>query len=122
MVSNARGSGGLTAYLSPFAAFALSVGCSVGWGAFVMPGTIFLPGAGPLGTLLGIALGVAADVEALVRAIRANPKLADMPVYAVTADVEIQKTYKSMGFTGIFLKPVTIEMLKSAAPFAGRGK
>ena len=60
--------------------------------------------------------------EALVRAIRANPKLADMPVYAVTADVEIQKTYKSMGFTGIFLKPVTIEMLKSAAPFAGRGK
>ena len=60
--------------------------------------------------------------EALVRAIRANPKLADMPVYAVTADVEIQKSYKSMGFTGIFLKPVTIEMLKSAAPFAGRGK
>lgn len=59
MVSNARGSGGLTAYLSPFAAFALSVGCSVGWGAFVMPGTIFLPGAGPLGTLLGIALGAA---------------------------------------------------------------
>ena len=32
-----------------------------------MPGTIFLPGAGPLGTLLGIALGVAADVEALAR-------------------------------------------------------
>lgn len=179
MVSNARGSGGLTAYLSPFAAFALSVGCSVGWGAFVMPGTIFLPGAGPLGTLLGIALGAALMLgigmnyhylmqrypdagttfsvriphvkvaggfsqvmapaprvdlvltdmwmpkmngEALVRAIRANPKLADMPVYAVTADIEIQKTYKSMGFTGIFIKPVTIEMLKSAAPFADRRK
>ena len=73
-------------------------------------------------TRAGSMDGVAADVEALVRAIRANPKLADMPVYAVTADVEIQKTYKSMGFTGIFLKPVTIEMLKNAAPFAGRGK
>ena len=60
--------------------------------------------------------------EGLVRAIRGNPSLADMPVYAVTADVEIQKTHKSMGFTGIFLKPVTIEVLKNAAPFANLEK
>ena len=44
-------------YLSPLGAFALSFGCSVGWGAFVMPGTTFLPIAGPLGSAIGIAIG-----------------------------------------------------------------
>ncbi len=43
--------------LSPLGAWALAFGCSVGWGAFVMPGTTFLPIAGPLGTLLGIGIG-----------------------------------------------------------------
>ena len=47
----------LTKYLSPLGVWALSFGCSVGWGAFVMPGTTFLPIAGPLGTALGIAVG-----------------------------------------------------------------
>lgn len=37
--------------------WALAFGCSVGWGAFVMPGTTFLPAAGPLGTALGIIIG-----------------------------------------------------------------
>ncbi len=53
-------SSGLTPYLSPLAVWALSFGCSVGWGAFVMPGTTFLPIAGPLGTVIGIALGAIA--------------------------------------------------------------
>ncbi len=44
-------------YLSPMGAWALSFGCSVGWGAFVMPGTTFLPIAGPLGTTIGIIIG-----------------------------------------------------------------
>ncbi|MBR4189660.1 MAG: APC family permease [Kiritimatiellae bacterium] len=44
-------------YLSPAAAWALAFGSAVGWGAFVMPGTTFLPVAGPLGTLLGIVVG-----------------------------------------------------------------
>ena len=48
---------GLTPYLSPLSAWALSFGCAVGWGAFVMPGTTFLPIAGPLGTLIGLGLG-----------------------------------------------------------------
>ena len=43
--------------LSPLAVWPLSFGCSVGWGAFVMPGTTFLPIAGPLGTVIGIAAG-----------------------------------------------------------------
>ena len=47
-------------YLSPLSAWAMSFGCAVGWGAFVMPGTTFLPVAGPLGTLIGLAVGAAA--------------------------------------------------------------
>ena len=43
--------------LFPIAVWALSFGCSVGWGAFVMPGTTFLPIGGPLGTVIGIAIG-----------------------------------------------------------------
>ncbi len=48
---------GLSHYLSPIAVWALSFGCAVGWGAFVMPGTTFLPIAGPLGTVLGLFIG-----------------------------------------------------------------
>ena len=51
------GSGALSKYLSPIQAWALSFGCAVGWGAFVMPGTAFLPVAGPLGTLIGLVVG-----------------------------------------------------------------
>lgn len=47
----------LNKYLSPLGVWALSFGCSVGWGAFVMPGTTFLPIAGPIGSALGIAVG-----------------------------------------------------------------
>ena len=45
--------------LSPLAVWALAFGCSVGWGSFVMPGTTFLPIAGPVGTAVGIAVGAA---------------------------------------------------------------
>ena len=47
----------LKPYLSPLNVWALSFGCAVGWGAFVMPGTTFLPIAGPLGTMLGMTIG-----------------------------------------------------------------
>ena len=47
----------LERYLSPLHVWALSFGCAVGWGAFVMPGTTFLPLAGPLGTTLGLIIG-----------------------------------------------------------------
>ena len=46
-------------HLSLFAAWAVSFGTAVGWGAFVMPGTTFLPLAGPLGTILGVVAGAA---------------------------------------------------------------
>ena len=51
MTDNTRGK------ISPLAAWALAFGCAVGWGSFVMPGTIFLPSAGPLGTVLGVIVG-----------------------------------------------------------------
>ena len=44
-------------YLSSLGAFALSFGCAVGWGAFMMPGSTFLPIGGPLGTIIGIGVG-----------------------------------------------------------------
>ena len=47
----------LSQYLSPLNVWALAFGCSVGWGAFVMPATTFLPNAGPLGTIIGIFFG-----------------------------------------------------------------
>ena len=43
--------------ISPLTAWALAFGCAVGWGSFVMPGTTFLPKAGPLGTVLGVFIG-----------------------------------------------------------------
>ena len=48
---------GLQRYLSPLGAWALAFGCAVGWGAFVMPGNLFLPEAGPLGTILAMLIG-----------------------------------------------------------------
>lgn len=43
--------------LSPLAVWALSFGGIIGWGAFIMPGTMFLPNAGPLGTVIAMFLG-----------------------------------------------------------------
>ncbi len=51
--------------------------------------------------------------EELVRKIRRIPKLARLRVYAVTADVEVQKDCKGMGFNGVLLKPLTLEKLKT---------
>jgi signal transduction histidine kinase/CheY-like chemotaxis protein len=47
----------------------------------------------------------------LVSNIRADKHFAGLPVYAVTADVEEQKAFAERGFTGILLKPLTIDKL-----------
>ncbi|MBP5543338.1 MAG: amino acid permease [Kiritimatiellae bacterium] len=39
------------------AAWALAFGCAIGWDAFVLPWTTFLPKAGPVGTILGLIVG-----------------------------------------------------------------
>ena len=46
-------------YLSPLDVWAISFGCTVGWRAFIIPGSTFLPAAGPFGTLIGMAIGAA---------------------------------------------------------------
>ena len=56
-LNNRQLNNGTTKLLSPIAVWALAFGCTVGWGSFVMPGTTFLPTAGPLGTVLGLAIG-----------------------------------------------------------------
>ena len=51
------------------------------------------------------------DGGKLVAKIRADKRFAGLPVYAVTADVEEQKTFAERGFTGVLLKPLTIDKL-----------
>ncbi len=46
-------------YYSPTDVWAIAFGCIVGWGAFVMPGTTFLPVAGPLGTVFALVISIA---------------------------------------------------------------
>lgn len=52
-----RESAGLKRYLNSFETLALAIGCSIGWGAFILPGSTFLPFSGYLGTVIGILLG-----------------------------------------------------------------
>lgn len=43
--------------LSPINVWALALGSIIGWGAFVMPGNLFLPTAGPMGTAIAMIIG-----------------------------------------------------------------
>lgn len=45
-------------YLSPLDVWAIAFGCTIGWGAFMMPGSTFLPVAGPFGTAIAMAISV----------------------------------------------------------------
>ena len=53
------------------------------------------------------------DGRALVHAVRADAKLAGLPVYLVTADVEARSQAESDGFTGVLLKPITLDGLRA---------
>ena len=50
--------------LSSINVCSLALGCIIGWGAFVMPGEIFLGKAGPGGT--AIAIGIAALIMIII--------------------------------------------------------
>ena len=56
----------LDKYLSESDVFAMSIGVMVGWGAFVMPGTTFLPAAGAVGTV--IAMGISVIIMLIIAA------------------------------------------------------
>ena len=68
--------------------WALSFGGVIGWGCFVMPGTTFLPDAGPIGTVIGIILATAAALIICVNygcMIEAYPSLPSS--YVFTRDI-----------------------------------
>ena len=52
------GTAPLARYLSTLDVWGMAFGCMVGWGVFAMPGTTFLPVAGPAGTVLAVLLGM----------------------------------------------------------------
>lgn len=49
----------LQPYLSPMGAWALAIGACIGWGSLVVTSASFLGQGGPLGSLIGLAIGVA---------------------------------------------------------------
>lgn len=49
-----NGRKGFDRYLSRLDVWAMAFGLMVGWGAFVMPGTTFLPAAGLAGTIIAL--------------------------------------------------------------------
>ena len=48
----------LDRYLPAADVWAMAFGCMVGWGVFAMPGTTFLPVAGPMGTLISMLISM----------------------------------------------------------------
>ena len=48
----------------------------------------------------------------LAAEIRKMPRFAELPIYVITADVEMQNEYKQMGFNDMLIKPVTLDKLK----------
>ncbi|MBP5672660.1 MAG: response regulator [Victivallales bacterium] len=51
------------------------------------------------------------DGVQLVQEVHKLPQFANLPIYAVTGDVEILKTYQQDGFTGLLLKPIDLAKL-----------
>lgn len=60
------------------------------------------------------------DGAELVKAIRADRRLASLRVIAVTADVEMQSKVLSLGFDGILFKPITTEKLRQTIAKEGK--
>ena len=52
------------------------------------------------------------DGKDLIREIRKNERWKDLRVYAVTADAEAQGTCEQWGFTGLLMKPITMDKLR----------
>ncbi|MBP5410325.1 MAG: response regulator, partial [Lachnospiraceae bacterium] len=52
------------------------------------------------------------DGEELVREIRKKPRFDAIPVYVITADVEMQSEYRKIGFDDMLIKPITLDKLR----------
>lgn len=53
------------------------------------------------------------DGRELTKRIHEDKRFKSLPIYVVTADVEVQKTYSQMGFDGVLLKPITIDQFSA---------
>ena len=53
------------------------------------------------------------DGYGLIGAIRADARFSHLPVYLLTADVEASGQAESSGFTGILIKPISLEKLQA---------
>ena len=49
---------GLSPFMSPLEVWALSLGTTIGWGSLVVTSNNYLSNAGPLGSVLGIVIGM----------------------------------------------------------------
>lgn len=80
----------LSRSLSPLNVWSLALGCIIGWGAFVMPGNLFLESAGPLGTAIGLSIGA---MIMIIISLSYGYMIQRFPV----AGGEFAYTYKSYG-------------------------
>jgi CheY-like chemotaxis protein len=69
----------------------------------------------PLAVLMDVNMPVMDGVDATL-AIRADPRLADLPVFALTGDVTVENQQRigEAGVNGYLEKPVTWDLLKQA--------
>ena len=77
-------------YLSPLDTWSMAFGCMVGWGAFVMPGTTFLPVAGPAGTVIAMVVSTV-----IILIIGSN--ILEIPAEKAVAAMKIRKDTFSYG-------------------------
>lgn len=82
--------------LSPINVWSLALGSIIGWGAFVMPGNLFLNTAGPLGTAIGMMIGA---VIMIIIAISYGYMVQKFPV----AGGEFAFSFKGFGRTHAFI-------------------
>lgn len=82
--------------LSPINVWSLALGSIIGWGAFVMPGNLFLNTAGPLGTAIGMMIGA---LIMMIIAINYGYMVQKFPV----AGGEFAFSFKGFGRTHAFI-------------------
>ena len=82
--------------LSPLNVWSIALGCIIGWGAFVMPGNLFLDSAGPLGTAIGLSIGA---IIMIIISLSYGYMIQRFPV----AGGEFAYAYKSYGRTHAYI-------------------
>ena len=85
-------------HMSSADAVAMAFGTMVGWGAFVMPGTTFLPVAGPAGTVIAMTVGFD-SWQSYINSLDKAPGIESVPTFYAAKAV--------MGQGGLILAGVT---------------